>query len=87
MDKKWKASIGVCLVIVGLVVSWKSYITINQCNSFVGKFSTFISSLFGGNAAQTCYNANIIVVAGVIVAIFGLGVIYLALKGAKGKRR
>ena len=80
----WKAILGVVLVIVGLAVLWNGYNTVGNCNSIFGKIGTAISSIFGGNAAQACYNAGLQEVAGVIVAIIGVIVIFV---GNKAKAR
>ena len=68
----WKATAGIILLVVGIVVAWQSYVAVSQCNSFWGKLWTGITSLFGGTQAQACYNAWIIEVAGIIAAMAGL---------------
>jgi hypothetical protein len=84
----WKAITGIILLVVGGAVAWQNYITNTSCNSLVGKIGTFISALFGGTSAQACYNAQIAMVGGFIVAIVGLVIIYFAVaEPAKKKRK
>lgn len=85
MNKNLKVLAGAIILVVGAFVSWQSYVSVNKCSSLGGKVSTFISSLFGGNAAQACYNAQILEVGGILVAVIGLIVIFLALR-KKGKK-
>lgn len=73
----WKVLLGIVLVVVGLAVLWHGYTTVSSCNSFVGKIATAISSTFGGNGAQNCYNAQLDEVGGIIVALIGLVVIFV----------
>jgi len=84
MDK-WEAITGVILFLVGAAVAWQNYNTVTGCNTFGGKLSTAITSLFGGTGAQSCYNAQIAVVGGILVALIGLVIIYFAYQ--KGSRR
>ena len=85
MDK-WEAITGIILFLVGAGVALQNYRTVTSCNSIGGKLSTAITSLFGGNGAQSCYNAQIAVVGGVIVALIGLVIIYSSNKKQKHKR-
>jgi uncharacterized membrane protein len=73
----WKALLGIVLVVIGIAVLWHGYSTIQSCNSLWGKLGTAINSVFGGSSAQNCYNAGLQEVAGVIVAIIGLIVIFV----------
>jgi multisubunit Na+/H+ antiporter MnhB subunit len=81
----WKATAGIILLIVGLLVAWQGYTTINHCNSVGGRISVAVTSLFGGTQAQACYNAQIIEVGGVIIALVGL--VVAASAYMKSKRR
>ena len=82
----WKAITGIILLIAGVAVAWQNYITTRNCNTLVGKVATVITSIFGGTGAQACYNAQIAMVGGAIVAIAGLVIIYSALAVKKRKR-
>jgi multisubunit Na+/H+ antiporter MnhB subunit len=73
----WKALLGVVLVVIGIAVLWHGYSTTTSCNSVWGKLGTAIDSIFGGSAAQNCYNAGLQEIAGIIVAIIGLVVIFV----------
>jgi hypothetical protein len=46
----------------------------------LGKVATAITSIFGGTGAQACYNAQIAEVAGVLVVLIGLAVIFFPTK-------
>ncbi len=83
----WKAITGIILLIIGIGVFWQNYNVVRACNTLVGKVSTFVTSIFGGNGQQSCYNASIAEVAGVLVAIIGLVVIYSASRSATKKGR
>jgi len=78
MEKMWKNVIGVIVLVVGAILAWQGYSGVQHCASLGGQISTFFSSLFGGNGAQTCYNANVLQWAGVLIAIIGLVVLYVA---------
>jgi hypothetical protein len=65
------------------VLAWQSYVTVTQCNSNGGQVATFISNLFRGDRAQTCSNAQVVEIAGIVAAIIGLVVAAFAL-GGKG---
>ena len=82
----WEAITGIILLIVGAAVAWQNYITMSSCNSVGGKIATFLTSLFGGNGAQACYNTQIAMVGGIIVAIAGLVIIYASTMKPKHKR-
>lgn len=87
---QWKAITGIILLIVGVAVFFQSYKTVTGCNTVVGKLSTFFTSIFGGNGAQACYDAQLDAVGAAIVAIIGLVIIYLAFrpeKTTRGRRR
>lgn len=81
----WKAITGIILLIVGVAVAWQNYMTIGSCNSITGKIGIVIGSLFGGSPAQACFNAQIAMVGGIIVAIAGLVIIYVAASAKKRK--
>ena len=70
--------------LVGAVLSWQSYLTVTQCNSTGGSIATVISTLFGGQRAQACSNAQILEIGGIIAAVIGLVVAIFAVYG-KGK--
>ncbi len=84
--EKWEAITGIILLLVGIGVAWQNYNTVTGCNSVGGKLSTALTSLFGGTGAQSCYNAQIAVVGGIIVALIGLVIIFAANKTQKRKR-
>jgi len=83
----WEVITGVILLIVGAVMFFQNYHTVTQCNSIGGKISTFLSSLFGGNGAQACYDSQIAEIAGILIALMGLAIIYLGAKHSDKKRR
>ena len=76
----WKAITGIILILIGIAVFWQGYNTVSQCNSVLGKVATAITSIFGGTGAQACYNAQIAEVAGVLVVLIGLAVIFFPTK-------
>ena len=83
----WKTVAGLLLFIVGAYAAWQSYNTVSACSSTLGQISTAITSALGGNAAQACYNAQIIEVASALVAIIGIVVIYSAVnQKQRGKK-
>jgi ascorbate-specific PTS system EIIC-type component UlaA len=79
----WKAVIGVILIVAGAIVAWQGSNTVNQCNTLLGKLSTVVSSIFGGTQAQACYNAEIAVIGGVIVALIGVVVVFASIRRHK----
>ncbi|MGA3021084.1 MAG: hypothetical protein ABSD68_04000 [Candidatus Micrarchaeales archaeon] len=79
MNKEGTVIVGLILLIVGAVLAWQSYVTVTQCNSPGGRVVTFISTLFGGQSAQTCSNAQILEISGIVVAVIGLVVAIFAL--------
>ncbi len=83
----WKVITGIIILVIGIGVFWQNYRTVAGCNSLTGKVSTALTSLFGGNGAQSCYDAGIAEVAGIIVAIIGLVVLFSATRPAKKARR
>lgn len=83
----WKIITGIIILVVGVGVFWQNYRTVSSCNSLTGKVSTAVTSLFGGNGAQSCYNAGIAEVAGLIVAIIGLVVLFSAARPSARKAR
>ncbi len=83
----WEVITGIILLIVGMVMFLQNYHTVNQCNSLGGKISTAISSIFGGTGAQSCYNSQISEIAGILIALMGLGIVYLGAKHSDRKRR
>ena len=85
MNKIWKLVAGAVISVAGAAEAWQSYNAINTCNSLGGKISTFLSSIFGGSGAQTCYNAQILEIAGILVFAVGLVVIYFAYKSKSKK--
>jgi hypothetical protein len=54
---------------------------VTQCNSAGGTIATAISTFFGGQRAQTCSNAQIFEVGGIVAAIIGLVIALFALFG------
>lgn len=83
----WKIVTGIILLVIGIGVFWQNYKVVSGCNSLIGKVSTAVTSIFGGNGAQSCYNAQIAEVAGIIVAIIGLVVIFSATRPPSRKAR
>jgi|GEM_PF-1651070 hypothetical protein len=83
----WKSITGIILLVVGIWVFWQNYHTISQCNSVAGKISTALTSIFGGNGAQMCYNSQLAEIGGIIVAIIGLVIIISSLREGSGGRR
>jgi multisubunit Na+/H+ antiporter MnhB subunit len=73
----WKALTGIILVVAGLMVAWQGYVQVSQCTSTFGQVANFFTSLFGGTGVQSCYNAQIIEIGGIIVALIGLVVIFV----------
>ena len=49
------------------------------------QISTAITSIFGGNGAQACYNSGVIEVASVIAAIIGIVIIYASMNNKSKK--
>lgn len=82
----WEVVTGIILLAIGIAVFWQSYNTIAQCGSVLGKIWTALTSIFGGTAAQSCYNAQLAEIGGGIVALIGLGVAYMGATGKKAKR-
>jgi hypothetical protein len=80
----WKIILGIVLVLVGLAVLWHGYTVISGCNSIYGKIATAITSIFGGQGAQNCYNAQLQEIAGILVALIGVVVIFA---GNNGKHK
>ncbi len=80
MHKTLKIIAGLVILGAGAAVAWQSYNTYSTCNTLGGQISTFLNSIIGGGAAQACYNAQILTIAGVIVAIVGLAVLFLAFR-------
>ncbi len=83
----WEIITGIILLIVGTVMFVQNYHTVTQCNSIGGKISTVITSIFGGSGAQACYDSQIAEIAGILIALMGLGIIYLGAKHSDRKRR
>lgn len=79
MNKEGTVIVGLILLIVGAVLAWQSYLTVTQCSSPGGTIATAISTFFGGQRAQTCSNAQLFEVGGIIVAVIGLVVALFAL--------
>lgn len=87
MGNKWEAATGIILFLLGVALFWQSYNTSVSCNSVGGQISNFFSSIIGGTAVQNCYNASIIEVGSVIVAIIGIVIVYAAFrKHTKGSK-
>lgn len=82
----WKILLGIVLVLVGVAVLWHGYTKASSCNSLGGRIVIAITSIFGGSGAQSCYNAQLDEVAGILVAIIGLVVIFVG-NGKKNARR
>lgn len=82
----WKIILGVVLVLVGLGVLWHGYTTVSSCNSLYGKIATAITSIFGGQSAQSCYNAQLEEIAGILVTLIGVVVIFVG-NGNSTKRK
>ncbi|MDE1846473.1 MAG: hypothetical protein KGH52_00225 [Candidatus Micrarchaeota archaeon] len=78
--KKGLLVIGVIVLIVGIVIFAMSYGTVAKCNTFFGGLFATISTLFGGNGAQTCSNARAYEVIGPAIAIIGLAGIIIAFR-------
>lgn len=76
MTNTWEAISGLIILVVGLYVFWHAYNTSVACNSLGGEISTAITSVFGGNGAQICYNAGILEIGGLISAVIGLVILY-----------
>lgn len=72
----WETATGLLIFVASLLLFWHYYYITAQCNSVAGQVVTAITSIFGGNAAQQCYNSGVIEVGSVIGAIIGLVVIY-----------
>lgn len=87
MTITWKIVTGIVLLVVGLWVFWQNYNTIAQCNTIAGKLSTFITSIFGGNGAQSCYNSQLAEIGGIIVALIGFVVLISTMTKVTVKRR
>ncbi len=83
----WEVITGIVLLLVGLVVFGQNYHTVSQCNSIGGKISAFFTSLFGGTPVQSCYNAYVAEIGGILIALVGLGIIYLGAKHSNMKRK
>jgi predicted MFS family arabinose efflux permease len=83
----WKALAGIVLVVVGAVAAAQGYITVSQCNSTFGQVANFFSSLLGGSAVQGCYNAQLVEIGGILVALIGLVVIFVGNKKGAAKKR
>lgn len=81
----WKALAGIIILLIGLYVTWHGYASVAQCNSIWGKISTFFNSVFGGSAAQSCYNSGLQEVGGIIVAIIGLVIIFVRNESKKSR--
>jgi len=81
--EKWKTLTGIILIVIGIAVAWQAYTTVSQCSSIVGQITTAITSVFGGTGAQACYNAQIAEVAGIIIVLIGLAVIFFPTKKHK----
>jgi len=85
----WKIVTGIILVVAGAFVAWHGYIQVGQCSSTWGQVANFFTSLFGGTGVQSCYNAQIVEIGGLIVVLIGLVVIFAGNKKAaahRGKR-
>lgn len=52
----------------------------------LGQVANFFTSLFGGSGVQSCYNAQIIEIGGIIVALIGLVVIFAGNKKSARRR-
>ena len=79
MSKESTVIIGIILLAVGAVLAWQSYLTVTQCNSAGGTIATAISTFFGGQRAQTCSNAQLLEIGGIVAAIIGLVIALFAL--------
>ena len=76
----WKAITGILLVVAGAVAAGQGYVAVSQCTSTWGQLANFLTSIFGGTSVQACYNAQIIEIGGIIVALIGLVVIFVGNK-------
>ncbi len=83
----WKVITGIIILVIGIGVFWQNYRTVSSCHSLTGEVSTALTSLFGGNGAQSCYDAGIAEVAGIIVAIIGLVILFSASRNMPRKAR
>ncbi len=81
----WEAITGIIILVVSVVLFWQNYNYSTQCNSLGGQISTAITSIFGGNGAQACYNSGVIEVASVIAAIIGIVIIYASMNNKSKK--
>ena len=81
----WKAVTGIILALIGIAVFWQAYMAVSQCNSIIGMVTTVVSSIFGGSGAQSCYNAQIAEVVGIVVLLVGLAVIFFP-RGRRDKK-
>jgi hypothetical protein len=72
----WKAATGIILAVAGAYVAWQGYVQVNMCASTFGQVANFVTSLFGGTGVQSCYNAQIIEIGGIIVVLIGLVTIF-----------
>ncbi len=82
----WKAVTGIILVAAGAIVAGNGYVQVSQCSSTWGQVANFFTSLFGGSGVQSCYNAQIIEIGGIIVALIGLVVIFAGNKKSARRR-
>jgi hypothetical protein len=77
----WKAIAGLVILLVGIALVWNSYNQLARCNSTGGKILTAISNFFGNNGIQSCNNAGVLEVVGIVAAAAGLVVLLLAANG------
>lgn len=82
----WKIFAGVILLVAGIIAAVQGYRVVVQCSSTFGQAENFLSSLFGGNAIQECYNAQLIELGGIIVALIGMIVIFYGNPTPRRKR-
>ena len=83
----WKIVTGIILVVAGAIVAGNGYIQVSHCSTTWAQVANFFTSLFGGTAVQNCYDAQIIEIGGIIVALIGLVVIFVGNKKVGAKRR
>jgi hypothetical protein len=72
----WKIFMGVLMIVAGIVSAIQVYPIVIECTQTFGQSSNFFSSIFTGSALQICYNAQLIELGGVLVALIGMIVIF-----------
>jgi multisubunit Na+/H+ antiporter MnhG subunit len=77
----WKAITGLVILLVGIALFWNSHNQLLKCDSAGGQIATAISNFFGNNGIPACNNASIFEVVGIIAAILGVIILFLAALG------